>query len=285
MSDEPGRVSAGRGRRAAVQRADWILLIVLVAAVGIAYLLDAVSGQELRSGPREVAAILLALVPLAVWMAFFYQRDRIEPEPLARVATVVAVAALAAAVAEPIIDAASIPEGFLGRAAVSVLWAGAIREWVKYAAVRVIAVESGEVGELADGIVYGTAAGLGYATVINLQFVLDASSPIDLGPGFVWMAVVALAHAGFGGVVGYFAAVDELHAPALWWMPAGVAVAALADGLFFAVRSATAGAIVSHEGGATAASWVSVAMAVAVVGVITVILARVMAAEEEEVAA
>jgi len=229
----------------------------------------------------EGVAILLALVPLVVWAAFFYQRDRIEPEPLSKVFTVAAIAALAAAVAEPIIRQVSAPSGFLGELTVALLWAGAIREWVKYAAVRVIAVESGEVGELADGIVYGTAAGLGYAAVINLRFVVDASEAFDMGPGFLWMTVVALAHAAIGGVVGYFAAVDALKRPAGWWMPAGVACAALADGLFFTIRSTTAGAVISPDEGATAASWISVALVVAVVVATTVSLVRVMAAEEE----
>jgi len=276
------RSDSGLGRQDALKRADWTLLVIMIAAAVVAYVLDAVSSSELRSGPRVVTAVVLAFVPLAVWLAFFYQRDRFEPEPLHRVLTTVAVAALAAVVAESVISGVGAPTGFFGQLTVAVLWAGAIREWIKYAAVRLIAVESGDVGELADGIVYGTAAGLGYAAVVNLRFVLDASTSIELGPGFLWMAVVALAHASLGGVVGYFAAVDELRKTPAWWMPAGLALAAVGDGLFFTIRSSITNALVTADAGATFASWISVALVVVVVTGITMALTRVMAAEEAE---
>jgi RsiW-degrading membrane proteinase PrsW (M82 family) len=82
-----------------------------------------------------------------------------------------------------------------------------------------------------DGIVYGTIAGLGVATLVNLHHIID-NQGVALGPGVIYTVTTALAQASFGGVLGYFMAQAKFEHKPIWWVPAGVAIAAILDGVF-----------------------------------------------------
>jgi protease PrsW len=82
-----------------------------------------------------------------------------------------------------------------------------------------------------DGIVYGTISGLGVATAINLHYVLE-NQGVALAPASVYIATTALAQASFGGVMGHFMAQAKFEHKPVWWVPVGVAVAAVLNGLF-----------------------------------------------------
>jgi protease PrsW len=92
----------------------------------------------------------------------------------------------------------------------SICVVGAVQEFCKYLAVRYTVFENQDFDEVADGVAYGTAAGLGVATVLNLSFVLDAAG-VAAGPAVLRIVVTALAHASFGGVIGYFLGQAKVH--------------------------------------------------------------------------
>ena len=56
-----------------------------------------------------------------------------------------------------------------------------------------------------DGIVYGTVAGLGVATTLNLYYIID-NEGVALAPGVIQDVTTALAQAPSGGLMGYFMA-------------------------------------------------------------------------------
>ncbi len=85
----------------------------------------------------------------------------------------------------------------------SLLLAAAVQEFAKFLAVRYTVFESREFDEVADGVTYGTAAGLGLAAVLNVHLVV-AGAGVDPVPATLRIVVTALAHATFGGVLGYF---------------------------------------------------------------------------------
>jgi RsiW-degrading membrane proteinase PrsW (M82 family) len=100
-----------------------------------------------------------------------------------------------------------------------------------YIAVRVMVYATAEFDERMDGIVYGTVAGLGVATMLNLRFVL-LNGGVAIGPGVVQIVTTALAQASFSGLLGYWMAEARfVHRP-LWWVPLGFAVTSLLNGLF-----------------------------------------------------
>lgn len=177
----------------------------------------------------------LALVPAVLWLILFYAYELREPEPLTYVLEVAILAGiLTAAVAIPLVrelygTARWLSSGPLVTLLGSVLVIGAIQEFCKYLAVRYTVFENEDFDEVADGVAYGTAAGLGVATVLNLSFVLGASG-VAAGPAVLRIVVTALAHASFGGVIGYFLGQAKVHgrdSGILW----GFLVATLLNGL------------------------------------------------------
>jgi RsiW-degrading membrane proteinase PrsW (M82 family) len=76
-----------------------------------------------------------------------------------------------------------------------------VEESIKYLAVRAKAYNSRNFSETIDGIVYGVAAGLGFATVENILYVF--------GFGTVSTAIVRAflsvpSHAAYGGIMGFY---------------------------------------------------------------------------------
>jgi len=250
-----------------------ILLVVgLVVFVGIVYVLDLVLHPALTGTSLILAGVLLALVPAFLWLLFFYLQDRLEPEPKGYILGVFLLGAiLASAVGIPLVDKlfnvskwiyADTATTILG----SILVVGFVQEFLKYAAVRFSVYSSAEFDEATDGVIYATAAGLGYATVLNIQFVI-ANGGVALGSSVIRMVVVALAQASFAGITGYFLGRAKFVKKAWWWMPAGLCLAAIANGLFNWLR----GIIVQRGISLTSAStnpWLGLVLA-AVVALIT----------------
>lgn len=187
--------------------------------------------------PLLIAGIVLAIVPSLLWLIFFYQQDRLEPEPKHRIAAVF----FTALVLTDVLGRRLIDDWFkvgswsagdtLTSLLANVLIVGVTWQAIAYAAVRLIVYTSSEFDERMDGIVYGTVAGLGVATLSNLRYVL-ANDGVALAPGVINVVTTALAQASFGGLMGYFMAEAKFtHRPA-WWVPLGFALAALLNGLF-----------------------------------------------------
>jgi RsiW-degrading membrane proteinase PrsW (M82 family) len=113
----------------------------------------------------------------------------------------------------------------------SVLVRGVVYSLITWAVVRFTVYPTQEFDERMDGIVYGTAAGLGIATMLNLAYVID-NNGVLLAPGVVNIVMTALAQASFGGLIGYFLGEAKFIDEPGWWLPAGVALASLLNGLF-----------------------------------------------------
>jgi RsiW-degrading membrane proteinase PrsW (M82 family) len=211
-----------------------ILGIALLAAV-VAYgasLIGPLSGTALL-----VAGVLLAVIPSLLWLVFFYQQDRLEPEPKHQVAAVFLLAALLTdVIARRMLGewfdlAAWAPYSTLTSLLASILIVGATYQAIVYLVLRLLVYDTEEFDERMDGIVYGTVAGLGTAVVTNLAFVL-ASDGVALGPGVINTVTTAMAAASFGGLQGWFMAEAKFTARPAWWQPLGFALSTLLNGLF-----------------------------------------------------
>ena len=219
----------------------WRAAVVQIAGMGVFSALVAVLANTVL-GPLSgmgllVAGVLLALIPSALWLVFFYQQDRLEPEPKQQIAAVFILAALLADVLLRRVTTEWFQVNVWASAntltslLASILIVAATAQLIIYLAVRLVVYDSAEFDERMDGIIYGTVAGLGVATVSNLSFVL-ANDGVALGPGVVQTVTTALALASFGGLQGWFMAEAKFaHRPA-WWVPTGFALATLANGVF-----------------------------------------------------
>ncbi len=247
--------SALRERRGAWS-SNFGLILALVVFVGLVYALDNFVQPVFTPVSLVVSGVLLALVPAGIWLGVFYQQDRLEPEPKHLVLSVFVLGALlAGAVGIPLVENVFRVSDWLFTDTLtiilgSILVVGFTQEFLKYVAVRYSIYSSTEFDEATDGVVYATAAGLGYATVLNVLFVVR-NGGVDMGAGMIHMAVVALAQAGAAGITGYFLGRAKFENEPVWWMPAGITLAAVVNGLFNWARGAVTRGEVSLSGGAS----------------------------------
>jgi RsiW-degrading membrane proteinase PrsW (M82 family) len=215
--------------------------------------------------------LLLALVPSGLWLLYFYRQDRLEPEPKTRIAQVLLLAVLLTeAVARPaLLDWFQLPRyaALNNPAAIggTILISGVIYQLIVYLAVRLVVYASDEFDERMDGIVYGTVAGLGVATLLNLRYILD-NGGVALGPGVVQVVTTALAQASFGGLLGYLMAQAKFEHRPLWWVPGGFLLTALLNGLFSWLSSEVSSSGLSVE------PWRSLLLALALALIIFLVL-------------
>jgi RsiW-degrading membrane proteinase PrsW (M82 family) len=215
-----------------------VALLIFVAAVVV---LDLVLKPQLSGGTLVLTGLVLAVVPAALWLIFFYQQDRLEPEPVGYVVRMFVIGlALAGAIGIPLTDQLFAVQNWLYRDALttwvgSIFITGGVAAFIIYAAVRYFMFDEPEFDERTDGVVYATAAALGYATALNVQFIL-ANGGARLGTGEIFVAEVALAFAGFGGILGYFLGRAKLEQDPIWWLPLGLVLTSFLGGLFVVLR-------------------------------------------------
>jgi RsiW-degrading membrane proteinase PrsW (M82 family) len=221
---------------AGLWRADLFLILGMGAfSALIAFLTRDMSG--LAPDTLVVVGVLMAIVPTALWLFFFYRQDRLEPEPKRNILAVLLLALLLTqAVGLPLIrEGFRVTEWASADSATSllasVLILGFVYQGIAYAAVRMVVYTTAEFDERMDGIVYGTVAGLGVATLLNLRYVLD-NGGVALSPGVIRVVTTALAQAVFSGLLGYFMAEAKFEHKPFWWVPLGLILAASFNGLF-----------------------------------------------------
>jgi RsiW-degrading membrane proteinase PrsW (M82 family) len=213
-------------------------IIVLLIFVGLVALIAPSLPATLSGSNLVIAGIILAVIPALIWLAFFYQQDRLEPEPKSYIVRVFLLGAiLASGVGIPIVrDFFRINNWLyaddLTHLLGSIFAIGFVQEFLKYAAVRYSVYGSAEFDERVDGVIYATAAGLGFATMLNFDYVLSRNG-VDLGVGAIRVAVTALAHASIAGILGYFLGQAKFEHTPPYYLPGGFVLAAVLNGLFF----------------------------------------------------
>lgn len=251
-----------------VWRDEFLLIIALCAFVGIVYALDGALQPQFTPTTLILTGVFLALVPAAIWLTFFYMQDRAEPEPKGFILGVFALGAiLAGAIGVPVVETLFrtshwIYTDTLTKIVGGILVVGFTQEFLKYAAVRYSIYNSSEFDEPTDGVIYATAAGLGYATVLNIQFVVS-NGGVDLGAGILRMAVVALGHAAFSGITGYFLGRAKFESEQIWWMPLGITLAAIFNGIFTWMQVIVTRPTITLSG-STSNTWMGLALAAVV---------------------
>lgn len=223
-------------------------------------------GRNMGSSGLIFLGVLMSLVPAVLWLLFFHRLDRLEPEPKTKLFTIFGLSALVmAAIAYPLLESFFqidrwIYNSWWTQLMGGILLVGFIQEAVVYFVVRYGIYGTPEFDERVDGVIYGIAAGLGVATVINFHYVIEHGG-VDLGIGSLRIVVNALAHASFAGVLGYFLGQARFERTPSYYVPAGVALAAALNGIFFLLedRVTDAGLTVNPWNGLILATIVAVA--------------------------
>jgi RsiW-degrading membrane proteinase PrsW (M82 family) len=262
--------------RGSVWRSGIVNLVAVVIFAAFVAILAGLTKPALEGASLVVVGVVLALVPALLWLAFFYAQDLLEPEPKGYVIGVFVLGALlASAVGIPAVRDLFHVQDWIGRNLLvnllgSILVIGFIQEFLKYAAVRYSVYLLPEFDERMDGILYGTAAGLGFATMLNINYVID-SGGVDLVAGVLRIVVTAIAQASFAGITGYFLARAKFEDEPVWWLPLGLTSAAVLNGLFTVVRGGVT-RVGSALGGRTANPWNGLVLATLVAGLTLTVL-------------
>jgi protease PrsW len=227
----------------------WVALIMaLIGLIAFVVLFNLL--PDLGEGASTAALIglglMLCLVPAGLWLGFFYRLDRLELEPKQQVLWIFVLGTLiTAALHRPVLQGvfeidAWLYEFWWARLLGGILLVGFFEQLLVYLTVRLGILTHPEFDERVDGVIYSTAAGLGLATVLNFAYVL-AHGGVDLDMGSIRIVVNALAFASFAGIQGYFVGQARFETTPIYYLPAGVGLAALLNGLFFFVLERTGG--------------------------------------------
>jgi RsiW-degrading membrane proteinase PrsW (M82 family) len=191
----------------------FLLIAGLVGFVVIAWLVELVAGLEHSVHLGPLLALMMAGVPAAFWLGFFYLMDRHEPEPKQLVIGVCVLGALIAAPLASFVQHQAVPDVALDvhglspwsadRIIYAVLIQGLAQEMCKYAAVRYTVYLSREFDEPMDGIVYMMACGTGFAVWVNYHALSKQGHSVILSTAAAQAVVTTLAHASFAGALGY----------------------------------------------------------------------------------
>ena len=228
-----------------------------------------------------IVGVILAIVPSAIWLYFFYRQDRLEPEPKTKLAAVFLLALLLTdALGLRLINDWFRMSTWASAESVtsllaSILIVGFTWQAITYAAVRLVVYDTPEFDERMDGIVYGTVAGLGVATLLNLNYVIS-NGGVALAPGVIHVMTTALAQASFSGLLGYFMAEAKFEHKPVWWVPLGLFIAAVLNGLFSWLLSEIS------ANGLTVSPWRSLVLGILVALAVFALLLALMRRVTEE---
>ena len=184
------------------------------------------------------AAMVVSTGLLLIVIALVWWLDRYDREPLHLVAAVFLWGASVAPTVSIITVAAlermlagSIPVASLELIGIS-FFSPVVEESIKAIGVVLIVLFTDKFDNPTDGLVYGTAVGLGFAVTENIVFALGAiSEPGEIaililvgGRTLLSAGVHALSSAAFGGLLGH-AVLSRKRAARLGWLFAGLALA------------------------------------------------------------
>ncbi len=185
---------------------------------------------------EQLELALLGAAPALVAMAIFDRMDSKRPEPrstLRRVALAGSISALPVILVGELLKLVGPTTGYAAALWMSFMIAALPEEAAKQACVFLMAWRRPEFDERMDGIVYGARAGLGFALVENVAYLLLLPHSLsEYLTVYIGRAVLAVpGHAIWGGVAGYYAARRRFdgRGPG-WW--GGFLIAVLMHGAY-----------------------------------------------------
>lgn len=200
--------------------------------------------------------IVLALLPMGLWLVFSRWAESRVLEPRRNLLTVFVISLLVAqAVGVPLVEDFWQPERWLAlESAVNrilgyIVTIGITQELLKYLVLR-YTVGRSLYRIRTDSIAYSVAAALGYATILNLHFVFaNQSAPPDVTILRVYAFTVIQLSASL--VVSYGIAETMLGKPPVLLQPITVGIGAALSGIAIPLRAGLVNATLSLDGGAT----------------------------------
>jgi RsiW-degrading membrane proteinase PrsW (M82 family) len=163
-----------------------------------------------------ILLVALGLIPSFVWMFFFYKKD-CHPEP----AYLITKTFLMGIIISPIVVLLQVGfsrigslgpiDYFVANGSLFFLWAAFVEEFLKYYAVRIVALNDPSFDEPVDAMIYMMMAGLGFAAIENILVLFRTVADGAQATILVWSLRslgATLLHALSAGLIGYFLALS-----------------------------------------------------------------------------
>lgn len=202
-----------------------LLLIVLIA-----WIIENTISPSFNRTLLTIISVIIALIPPLLWLSIFYRQDRLNPEPKSFVFKIMLLGALVQkAIYTPIISLAfygsnSGISSIGGRMIVNIILIAIIQESLKLIAVRYSIYPGREFDEVIDGIIYGSALGLGFAAMTNLGDII-ASGGAMLTNVTALVVIETFAHASITGLSCYILGVSKYSKFNVLRLPLAVIIA------------------------------------------------------------
>jgi len=191
------------------------------------------STEQGGGGMPLVITALSAILPALLLLWFFSGRDRF-PEPAKVIWATFGLGVLT------IIPAALIETGLesIGHGLTGIAWAaytafivaGLVEELFKLSVLQVYSFRSRHFNEAMDGVVYGAASGLGFATLENIFYVFSPDGGVAVS---ILRALLSVpGHALWGAVLGFYAGAGRLCGRPLLGSLKGLAAAVALHGIY-----------------------------------------------------
>jgi RsiW-degrading membrane proteinase PrsW (M82 family) len=214
---------------------------VLFGVTLFLYVLTNILKISIPPGYYAAIALVLALLPVMLWLYFSWWRERSVSQPRERLLTVAVITALAAnAVGVPLaneflqVDQWLPLSSAVNRIIGYTFTVGIVQGIIKYLVLRYSAWPDCFRVRL-DSVAYGAATGIGYASVLNMQFVFSDNPAPDVAAARIF-ANVAL-HVGTGMLIGYGLAELWIGTPTPVFPVYTLALSSLITGIAIPIRA------------------------------------------------
>jgi RsiW-degrading membrane proteinase PrsW (M82 family) len=225
--------------------------IFMLAIAVVLFVLFNILSVQLPTSLRTPVNVGLVLLPVGLWLAFSWWPERFVLQPRRRLLTVMIVSALAAnAIGIPLLnDFFQVDRWLPLSSAITriigyTFTGGIVQEMLKYLVVR-YTVWPQQFRNRLDGVAYGAASALGYATVLNLHFALANPATPDVTANRVFSNLAL--HLVTSLVVGYGLAEVRFGQPSPFLMTLSIALAAFITGVAIPIRAGLVNASLSLD--------------------------------------
>lgn len=222
-----------------VWRALTLEMGLLLLAVGVIYVL--IQAGILANRYTPTLSLAVAVLPIGLFYVISVRRERQAIQPRTKLLVILLLSIIATnGVAWPMIHSVLTPDrwlpeaGFFSRIIGYTLTLGILGETTKYLVVR-YTVWPSQIRMLLDGIAYSVPAALGYALILNVQYIIN-EDPLLTSAIFRVIINVYL-HIAAGAIMGYFLAELAINPNGpFYWFPMGLGLSAFLGSLYFVFR-------------------------------------------------
>ena len=200
-----------------------------------------VTFNAIRNDAQPELHFLLAILPILLfgWFSARVERRVYQPRPHL-ISVMVLSMVLANGVAALLLDEVYTPKlwlpqtGFFGRIFGYMATAGILSAFIQYGVIRYTVWENSFRIRL-DGVAYGVATAVGYATVFNVRYILF-EDPL-LTAAVIRILSTLYMHILVGVLMGYFTGEFAIGRPPIFWIPLGLGITSFVYGIYMAFRS------------------------------------------------